>query len=68
MRHKFLFWQLFIPTCLILGLLVLVLYSEISESELNAHQQKIDQVTYQVNLLKNEIESELLSVERDLRR
>ena len=59
MRHKLLFWQLFIPTCLILGLLVLVLYAEISESELNAQQQKIDQVTYQVNLLKNEIESEI---------
>lgn len=66
MRHNLLFWQLFIPTCLILGLLVLVLYAEISESELNAQQQKIDQVTYQVNLLKIEIESELLSLERDL--
>jgi len=66
MRQKLLFWQLFIPTCLILGLLILVLHAEISESEQTAQQQTINQVTYQVNLLKNQIESELLSVERDL--
>ncbi|HAB80211.1 MAG TPA: hypothetical protein DCE62_08015, partial [Glaciecola sp.] len=66
MRHKLLFWQLCVPTCLILALLILVLHAEISESEQTAQQQKINQVTYQVNLLKNEIESELLSVERDL--
>jgi signal transduction histidine kinase/CheY-like chemotaxis protein len=66
MRQKLLFWQLFIPTCLIIGLLILVLHAEISESEQTAQQQTINQVTYQVNLLKNQIESELLSVERDL--
>lgn len=66
MRHKLLFWQLFIPTSLILGLFLLVIFSEIAKSELIAKQQKTDLVTYQVNLLKNEIESELLSVERDL--
>ena len=66
MKQQLLFWQLFVPTCLVLGLLMTVLYVEIKEDETDNALQKVNQVKYQVNLLKNEIEGELLTVERNL--
>lgn len=66
MKQKRLFWQLFIPTAFVLALLCLVLYSEMHDQRAVTKQNAINQVQYQVHLLKNEIEGELLSVERDL--